>query len=271
MLTHSGLIDEFKLSSVHAESGSIALVAVDMHYRRPIRNPAEDRVDVKSTQGEEGGDGLRVGYHNVIHACDVLQSVRVHPERFDREPAVSRFLYEMLWAAMVHDFGHPGVDNDFLVKTKSAAAEACEEAPLEHYHSRFGKVVKCEFDAVDYATVVEEHEPGTSRYFRWDDFVPAMVMDTDMCRRSDVLRRVLEPAGTSGWSPPSSDAQWNDLVRRRRSGARTARSAGWRTGTGGRRITPAASRLARLTESTASKTESRTTSWSGSGCWRRSC
>ena len=176
MLTHSGLIDEFKLSSVHAERRlDRFLVAVDMHYHRPIRNPAEDRVDVKSTQGEEGGDGLQVGYHNVIHACDVLQSTYAYIHLSDlivNQPC-PRFRYEMLWAAMIHDFGHPGVDNDFLVKTESAAAEACEEAPLEHYHSRFGKVVKCEFDAFDYATVVEGHEPGTSRYFRWDDFVPA--------------------------------------------------------------------------------------------------
>ena len=220
MLTHSGLMDEFKLRSVHAERRlDRFLVAVDMHYHRPIRNPAEDRVDVKSTQGEEGGDGLRVGYHNVIHACDVLQSTYayIHLGGLIADQPCPRFRYEMLWAAMVHDFGHPGVDNDFLVKTKSAAAEACEESPLEHYHSRFGKVVKCEFDAFDYATVVDGREPGTGRYVRWDEFVPAMVMDTDMSRHGDVLRRVREPAGASGagggWSPPSSDARWKDLVR----------------------------------------------------------
>ena len=220
MLTHSGLIDEFNLRSVHAERRlDRFLVAVDMHYHRPIRNPAEDRVDVKSTQGEEGGDGLRVGYHNVIHACDVLQSTYayIHLSDLIVDQPCPRFRYEMLWAAMIHDFGHPGVDNDFLVKTKSAAAEACEESPLEHYHSRFGKVVKCEFDAFDYATVVDGREPGTGRYVRWDEFVPAMVMDTDMSRHGDVLRRVREPAGASGagggWSPPSSDARWKDLVR----------------------------------------------------------
>ena len=58
MLTHSGLIDEFKLRSVHAEGRlDRFLVAVDMHYHRPIRNPAEDRVDVKSTQGEKEATG----------------------------------------------------------------------------------------------------------------------------------------------------------------------------------------------------------------------
>ena len=40
-----------------------------------------------------------------------------------------------------------------------------------------------------------------------------MVMDTDMSRHGDILRRVLEPAkGASGWSPPSSDARWKDLT-----------------------------------------------------------
>ena len=110
---------------------------------------------------------MRVGYHNVIHACDVLQSTYAYIHLSDlivNQPC-PRFRYEMLWAAMVHDFGHPGVDNDFLVKTESAAAEACEEAPLEHYHSRFGKVVKCEFDAFDYATVVEGHRRARAGTF----------------------------------------------------------------------------------------------------------
>ena len=275
MLTHSGLIDEFKLRSVHAERRlDRFLVAVDMHYHRPIRNPAEDRVDVKSTQGEEGGDGLRVGYHNVIHACDVLQSTYayIHLSDLIVDQPCPRFRYEMLWAAMIHDFGHPGVDNDFLVKTRSAAAEACEEAPLEHYHSRFGQVVKCEFDAFDYATVVDGREPGTSRYVRWDEFVPAMVMDTDMSRHGDILRRVLEPAkGASGWSPPSSDARWKDLVNEAKKWSAYCEER--RVEDRNRRTEedPAGSTSARLTGLTASKTESRTTSWSGSGCWRRSC
>ena len=112
---------------------------------------------------------------------------------------------------MIHDFGHPGVDNDFLVKTKSATAGGLREAPLEHYHSRFGQVVKCEFDAFDYATVVDGREPGTSRYVRWDDFVRDK-MDTDMSSTQRYLAAGARAAGAAGWSPPSSDARWNDLV-----------------------------------------------------------
>ena len=147
MLFYSSLGDEF-IPKHREKQLDRFLVAVDLHYHRPIRNPAEDRVNIKSTAG--GGEGLRVGYHNVVHACDVLQSTYayIHFSDLTTHQPCPRFRYEMLFAAMVHDLGHPGVDNNFLVKTKSQAAETCPEAPLEHYHSRFGRIIDCQFDAL---------------------------------------------------------------------------------------------------------------------------
>ena len=154
-----------------------------------------------------------MGYHNVVHACDVLQSTYsyIHFSDLTTHQPCLRFRYEMLFAAMVHDLGHPGVDNNFLVKTKSQAAETCPEAPLEHYHSRFGRIIDCKFDGFDLITLLQDGYELNHRYFKWDELVPGMVMDTDMSRHAEVLRRAgVEDA--SKWLPPREDAQWSNLV-----------------------------------------------------------
>ena len=210
MLFYSSLGDEF-IPKHREKQLDRFLVAVDLHYHRPIRNPAEDRVNIKSTAG--GGEGLRVGYHNVVHACDVLQSTYayIHFSDLTTHQPCPRFRYEMLFAAMVHDLGHVGVDNNFLVKTKSQAAETCPEAPLEYYHSRFGEIIDCQFDGFDFTTLIGDGDRLNHRYFKWDAFVPMMVMDTDMSRHADILRRA-GADGASKWLPPREDAQWSNLV-----------------------------------------------------------
>ena len=211
MLFYSSLGNEF-IPKHREKQLDRFLVAVDLHYHRPIRNPAEDRVNIKSTAG--GGEGLRVGYHNVVHACDVLQSTYayIHFSDLTTHQPCPRFRYEMLFAAMVHDLGHVGVDNNFLVKTKSQAAETCPEAPLEYYHSRFGKIIECQFDGFDHNTHVDDGYELNHGYVKWDEFVPRMVMDTDMSRHADVLRRAGPAEDASKWLPPREDAQWSNLV-----------------------------------------------------------
>ena len=42
--------------------------------------------------------------------------------------------------------------------------------------------------------------------------MPRMVMDTDMSRHAEVLRRAGPAEGASKWLPPREDAQWSNLV-----------------------------------------------------------
>ena len=210
MLFYSSLGDEF-IPKHREKQLDRFLVAVDLHYHRPIRNPAEDRVNIKSTAG--GGEGLRVGYHNVVHACDVLQSTYayIHFSDLTTHQPCPRFRYEMLFAAMVHDLGHPGVDNNFLVKTKSQAAETCPEAPLEHYHSRFGRIIDCQFDGFDFVTLIGDGYEAESR-IRQVGRVRAEDGDGHghvAARRSFTQGRVED---ASKWLPPREDAQWSNLV-----------------------------------------------------------
>jgi len=86
-----------------------------------------------------------VPYHNNIHAADVVQFLFVVlqskfvKEKFD---AIDRLA--LLMAAAGHDAGHPGKNNDFLIKTKSQMAMKYKnESILENYHlSCINEIIK---------------------------------------------------------------------------------------------------------------------------------
>ena len=55
-------------------------------------------------------------YHNVQHAADVLQAT--HSLALNLEGEVSSMsLLSLFVAAIIHDFGHPGVNNNFLYRS----------------------------------------------------------------------------------------------------------------------------------------------------------
>jgi hypothetical protein len=72
-----------------------------------------------------GGRG-GVPYHNVIHACDVMQSTYAYLYLGDVAAALDpKQQLALLLAAVVHDVGHPGLNNDFFNKTNAAVAHRC--------------------------------------------------------------------------------------------------------------------------------------------------
>jgi hypothetical protein len=77
-------------------------------------------------------------YHNNTHAADVTQTAAVLLRAFcsaaERPvPKMERFC--VLLASAVHDLGHPGVNNDFLVRTRHRLAGLYNDRSVnEHYH-----------------------------------------------------------------------------------------------------------------------------------------
>lgn len=75
-------------------------------------------------------------FHNFSHALDVTASVR----RTIEEIEANRFLsaasqLSLLVAAVAHDLGHPGVNNQFLVETSHVyALKYNDKSPLENFH-----------------------------------------------------------------------------------------------------------------------------------------
>ncbi|GIL81205.1 hypothetical protein Vretifemale_10268, partial [Volvox reticuliferus] len=77
-------------------------------------------------------------YHNATHAADVLQTLHViiHGAQLHVHYVDSLGLLAAYFAAIVHDYGHPGLTNDFLVATSdSLAVRYNDRSPLENHHS----------------------------------------------------------------------------------------------------------------------------------------
>jgi hypothetical protein len=76
-------------------------------------------------------------YHNHIHAADVLQTTHVYLCIGNvKENFVDAELLAVLFAAVVHDVGHLGISNAFLVKTGHPLASLYNDnSPLESMHA----------------------------------------------------------------------------------------------------------------------------------------
>lgn len=78
--------------------------------------------------------------HNSVHAADVVQSLSV----LISTPTISRKLTSVeklaiLLAAALHDYDHPGVSNNFLIKTRDPLAILYnDQSPLENHHLAAG-------------------------------------------------------------------------------------------------------------------------------------
>jgi len=79
-------------------------------------------------------------YHNRIHAADVVQTIHA---LLRRSPSSSNYsdiqILSILLAAIVHDVGHDGTNNEFHVQTQSSLALTYKnESVLENHHIHLG-------------------------------------------------------------------------------------------------------------------------------------
>ncbi|KXZ50319.1 hypothetical protein GPECTOR_17g958 [Gonium pectorale] len=77
-------------------------------------------------------------YHNATHAADVLQTLHVilHGAQMHINYVDQLGLLAAYFAAIVHDYGHPGLTNDFLVATLDPlAVRYNDRSPLENHHA----------------------------------------------------------------------------------------------------------------------------------------
>lgn len=76
-------------------------------------------------------------YHNFLHGADVLHSsFNLLQSTFLKENLNLEHRFALLFASAVHDFRHPGVGNDFLIKTGSKMATTYNDrSVLENWHT----------------------------------------------------------------------------------------------------------------------------------------
>jgi cAMP-specific phosphodiesterase 4 len=189
------------------------LLAVDAAYASPSVNPSVEigvprRVlprGAAGTGGELGAGCGFVGYHNVVHACDVLQGAHAFLYLGGLTSALGDDdALALLIAAIVHDVCHPGVDNEFLRRTESEVALRYHgDAPLERHHA--------------YAAYALMRRPATRFFNRWDAAraakmelkVRSLVLATDMKHHHAFIERLVEfqsatkPPPTPPPTPPT--------------------------------------------------------------------
>ncbi|KAG2441899.1 hypothetical protein HXX76_003505 [Chlamydomonas incerta] len=90
-------------------------------------------------------------YHNSTHAADVLQMLHViiHSAQLHVHYLDELGLLAMYFAAVIHDFGHPGLTGDFLINTSDQLAlRYNDRSPLENHHcaAAFTLMRRPEFD-----------------------------------------------------------------------------------------------------------------------------
>ncbi|KXZ51687.1 hypothetical protein GPECTOR_11g138 [Gonium pectorale] len=76
-------------------------------------------------------------YHNATHAADVLQTLHVivHAAQLHVHYLDQLGLLAAYYAAIVHDYGHPGLTSDFLIATSDPLAiRYNDRSPLENHH-----------------------------------------------------------------------------------------------------------------------------------------
>ena len=77
-------------------------------------------------------------YHTDMHAADMLQSIFVYNIFSDFEETLNLLsldLMSMFVSAIIHDYGHPGLNNNYLIKTKDDLAVRYNDiSVLENYH-----------------------------------------------------------------------------------------------------------------------------------------
>ncbi len=84
----------------------------------------------------EAGYRVENEYHSNVHAADVMQNVHCFllQDEF-RNHLLAHDVLGLLIAAAIHDYDHPGVNNNFLIQTKSDVALLYnDKSVLENHH-----------------------------------------------------------------------------------------------------------------------------------------
>lgn len=129
--------DVWQVAELHTKDGPLVLIALQIfkdHDLCQTFSIPESKLVRWLRKTEEGYNA--VPYHNSIHAADVLISFHhflVHGGMLQWMSPLE--LFACVFSCIVHDFKHPGVNNNFLVLTQDALAlRYNDKSILENYH-----------------------------------------------------------------------------------------------------------------------------------------
>jgi len=140
-------------------------------------------------------------YHNKVHVSDVVSSISYILNAGGLAEVLSLSALEIfssIIAACVHDFEHPGVTNDYLIKTQDPIALVyCDASVNEHYHLARAFQVMTEEDSMHFWAAWD-----SEKWFAFRKLVMDMVLATDIAKHFEILSKVkaLEDSSDIGTS-----------------------------------------------------------------------
>eukprot|EP00298_Acanthocystis_sp_HF-20_P005512 c15658_g2_i1.p1 GENE.c15658_g2_i1~~c15658_g2_i1.p1 ORF type:complete len:480 (+),score=162.75 c15658_g2_i1:32-1471(+) len=172
--------DNFNVFHLQKITGGHALSTIAIHafnHFNLFRNLKIDRRKFSNFWRKIESGYKDVPYHNSVHASDVLQELAW----FLNTPTIKKQLTPLekcacLFAAGVHDHDHPGVNNDFLIKTNHELAfRYNDKSVLENHHASSSLQILFSSEETNFLSHLD---PEGMNYFR--KIVIDMILGTDM-------------------------------------------------------------------------------------------
>ncbi|KAH3759290.1 3'5'-cyclic nucleotide phosphodiesterase [Pelomyxa schiedti] len=125
-------------------------------------------------------------YHNRIHAADVVQCLYYFLVNGLREiigPTNYLDMFGLIVSGIIHDVGHPGVNNAFLIATENdLALRYNDRSVLENFHSSLGlKIMSSR------VTAEWNLSPNDKKYLR--SLIINLVLATDMAQHFEIISK----------------------------------------------------------------------------------
>eukprot|EP00299_Pterocystis_sp_00344_P016671 c8363_g1_i3.p1 GENE.c8363_g1_i3~~c8363_g1_i3.p1 ORF type:complete len:555 (+),score=121.54 c8363_g1_i3:33-1667(+) len=172
--------DEFDVFNLDRVTGGHALSTIAVHLFKHfnlINDLKLDQTKVKNYWQQIERGYQDVPYHSQVHAADVMQELAW----FLNCPSVRAKLQPLelcaaLVAAGIHDHDHPGVNNDFLIKTSHEhAMKYNDKSVLENHHAATGLAALHRVDDNNFLSHFD-----LERLLMFRQLVSSMVLATDM-------------------------------------------------------------------------------------------
>ncbi|KAH3756203.1 3',5'-cyclic-nucleotide phosphodiesterase regA [Pelomyxa schiedti] len=118
-------------------------------------------------------------YHSAMHAVDVFQAVSALLSHLQNELPV-KYVFSLLFSSLVHDYGHPGVNNNFLYRTfDPLALQYNGISILENYHITESFKLTLGSSLLDFMNKEQLRE--------FHELVTHTILATDMTRHVETL------------------------------------------------------------------------------------
>eukprot|EP01105_Mastigella_eilhardi_P001153 TRINITY_DN11464_c0_g1_i1.p1 TRINITY_DN11464_c0_g1~~TRINITY_DN11464_c0_g1_i1.p1 ORF type:complete len:946 (-),score=233.42 TRINITY_DN11464_c0_g1_i1:121-2589(-) len=175
---------DFDVFSVHTSDGVLCKVAmglIDEYNLVEALSLDRDKLMAFVKQIQEGYFNNQ--YHNVWHAADVLQAFNVCLRALGANQFTDLEVFAGLFSCMIHDYHHPGVNNNYLIATfDELALRYNGVAVLENMHAADSFLLL--FATDEYNFIRSWSNANVSLFHK---LVTTLVLSTDMAKHVEWL------------------------------------------------------------------------------------